>query len=241
VQQRVPSATVAALVALVVAGCSAGGAPAPTSPGASATPSPPPTSTAPSPTPTVVTREVVEDQGTAVRAGDARVRVLPAPGTDLDVERRDDGSVVVELDGPAWLAGAGARVLADGSALAGGGGVQPDGPRLAAAGDDVLRIDGPGSLWFAGTAVERVDWGDREGGRSLAVTPSAWAREGTDAARELIRDQLVAAEPEAGSATMLDQLRCHEIGAPDKATWNLEPWRPDVGLSGMIRALCNPE
>ncbi|WP_147572566.1 DUF2599 domain-containing protein, partial [Cellulomonas massiliensis] len=104
----------------------------------------------------------------------------------------------------------------------------------------VLRLAGPGALWFAGTAVEDAAWGEREGGRSLAVTPSAWARRGSDAARALVRRQLVAAEPDAGSATMLDQLRCHEIGAPDKATWNLEPWRPDVGLAATIRALCNP-
>jgi hypothetical protein len=39
---------------------------------------------------------------------------------------------------------------------------------------------------------------------------------------------------------MHDQLVCHGIGAPDKATWNLEPWRPDVGLLAVLAAGCNP-
>lgn len=182
----------------------------------------------------------MQDEGTAVRAARARLWVRTDAGTPVEVRRRDDGSVVVVVEGPAWVAGPGASVLPDGSALVGGGGLEPDGGRLSEAGHDVLRLDGPGALWFAGTAVEGTAWGDREGGRSLAVTPSAWARRGSDAARALLRRQLVAAEPDAGSATMLDQLRCHEIGAPDKATWNLEPWRPVVGLAATIRALCNP-
>jgi hypothetical protein len=39
---------------------------------------------------------------------------------------------------------------------------------------------------------------------------------------------------------MRDQLACHALGAPDKATWNLEPWRPDVGLLLIMAAGCNP-
>ncbi|CPU68017.1 Protein of uncharacterised function (DUF2599) [Mycobacteroides abscessus] len=52
--------------------------------------------------------------------------------------------------------------------------------------------------------------------------------------------QVVAAEPEADTPTMHDQLVCHAVGAPDKATWNLEPWRPDVGLLATMSARCNP-
>jgi hypothetical protein len=33
---------------------------------------------------------------------------------------------------------------------------------------------------------------------------------------------------------------CHAVGAPDKSTWNLEPWRPDVGLILTATAQCNP-
>lgn len=89
-------------------------------------------------------------------------------------------------------------------------------------------------------AVRSTDWGEREGGRSLAVDPTAWARAAGQAGQELVWAQVVAAEPEADTPTMHDQLVCHAVGAPDKATWNLEPWRPDVGLLATMSARCNP-
>ncbi|WP_415297824.1 DUF2599 domain-containing protein [Cellulosimicrobium sp. SJTW-1] len=89
-------------------------------------------------------------------------------------------------------------------------------------------------------AVRSTGWGEREGGRSLAVDPTAWARAAGQAGRELVWAQIVAAEPEADTPTMHDQLVCHAVGAPDKATWNLEPWRPDVGLLATMSARCNP-
>ena len=51
---------------------------------------------------------------------------------------------------------------------------------------------------------------------------------------------IAAADAEAGSPTMLQQLACHQLGARSKATWNLEPWRPDVDPFEMIAARCNP-
>ena len=95
---------------------------------------------------------------------------------------------------------------------------------------------------FAATAVLDATWRDLadEGGRSLAVEPADWARRGSLAAEEAVWSALVAAEPEADAQNVRDQLTCHLIGAPDKATWNLEPWRPDVGLLETIAALCNP-
>ncbi|QJW37923.1 DUF2599 domain-containing protein [Cellulosimicrobium protaetiae] len=105
--------------------------------------------------------------------------------------------------------------------------------------------DGPAAAWDVvvtlGTqAVRSTDWGDREGGRSLAVDPTAWARGAGQAGQELVWAQVVAAEPESDTPTMHDQLVCHAVGAPDKATWNLEPWRPDVGLLATMAARCNP-
>jgi hypothetical protein len=106
--------------------------------------------------------------------------------------------------------------------------------------------DPPGgtvSATFAGSAVRDATWRDlaEEGGRSLAVVPADWARAGGLAAEELVWAELTAQQPEADAPTVRDQLSCHMIGAPDKASWNLEPWRPDVGLLRMIGALCNPE
>lgn len=89
-------------------------------------------------------------------------------------------------------------------------------------------------------ALASATWGEREGGRSLAVAPAPWVRAGSAAGLALLEAQLVAAEPEAGSTTMHDQLLCHAVGAPEKETWNLEPWRPDVGLLGVLAAQCNP-
>ena len=158
----------------------------------------------------------------ATRA-DAPVALMAVPDP-FALDPEVDGTVVVRQDG-APVAG----VSSTGSG------------RLTGDGDVLeLRGDAGVGVWLAARMVEDLDWGEREGGRSLAVTPSAWARAGGLAAGELVPDQVVAAEPEAGTATMLDQLACHQLGAPDKATWNLEPWRPDVGQLDMIVARCNP-
>jgi hypothetical protein len=156
-------------------------------------------------------------------AADPPAALVAAPDPlALDLEL--DGTVVVRRD---------AAPVA-GLSSTGSGRLRGDG--------DVLELHGDvgAGVWLAAGMVEDLDWGEREGGRSLAVTPSAWARAGGLAAGELVPDQVVAAEPEAGSPTMLDQLACHQLGAPDKATWNLEPWRPDVGQLDMIVARCNP-
>lgn len=89
-------------------------------------------------------------------------------------------------------------------------------------------------------ALESADWGEREGGRSLAVVPSPWARAGGDAVLALLWSEIVEAAPEADNQSVRDQLTCHAVGAPDKARWNLEPWRPDVGLVSVLAARCNP-
>lgn len=149
-------------------------------------------------------------------------------------EPRADGSVAVRADG--------ATV---------GGLSAPRGARLVAVGDARLEVlatssgtsDGtPGEVTtvLGTSAVKSADWGDREGGRSLAVVPTDWAREAGQAGTDLAWAELVAADPEVDTATMHDQLECHAIGAPDKDSWNLEPWRPDVGLLATMAARCNP-
>lgn len=90
------------------------------------------------------------------------------------------------------------------------------------------------------SAVASTAWGEREGGRSLAVEPTAWARAAGEAGWTLAWAELVAADPSLDVATMRDQLVCHGVGARQKATWNLEPWRPDVGLVAVLAARCNP-
>jgi hypothetical protein len=180
------------------------------------------------------TLTVLDDAGTPV-GGLAAPRVVgphgaqqPGDGAALGDATGDEG---VTTDGPS--SGPLRLVLVDAHhaevTLAPAGGTVGDG---AAAWDVVVSL---------GTqAVRSTDWGEREGGRSLAVDPTAWARAAGRAGQELVWAQLVAAEPEADIPTMHDQLVCHAVGAPDKATWNLEPWRPDVGLLATMAARCNP-
>jgi len=128
-----------------------------------------------------------------------------------------------------------------------GGLSAPRGARLVAVDATHLEVrptatsDPADATTVLGTAgVRSADWGDREGGRSLAVDATAWARGAGQAGVDLVWAELVAADPQVDTATMHDQLECHAIGAPDKDSWNLEPWRPDVGLVATMAARCNP-
>jgi len=191
--------------------------------------------------------------GTRVQSHGATIWVAPQADVSMTSKKLADGSVRLTFrdrrepatGAPlAYATGKDPRAFADGSALAGGGGLAPTNASFAAADDGVLaltaRTTGAAKIWFTGSAVAKTEWGNREGGRSLAVTPTDWARVGSLAASELTWSQLIADEPEADSPTVHEQLSCHELGAPDKATWNLEPWRPEVGALEMISARCNP-
>jgi hypothetical protein len=90
------------------------------------------------------------------------------------------------------------------------------------------------------SVVASASWGDREGGRSLAVTPTDWGRVSGATGSATAWADLLAVEPAADTPGMQTQLQCHLIGARDKATWNLEPWRPDLGLVEYALARCNP-
>ncbi|RHA37785.1 DUF2599 domain-containing protein [Cellulomonas rhizosphaerae] len=243
------------MAVLLTAGCSATAAPPAPTTRTSTTTSAAPTSHAPTPTPTPTapTATEVGADGTRIRSDGAQVRVLTAPGVRMEKKAADDGSVHLTFVVPAgattatplaFVAGAHAQPFADGTATAGGGGLSPTHGTLAASSDDVLVVLPRGTddvtVWFAGATITKTRWANQEGGRSLAVTPTAWTRAGGLAAHDLVWSQLVEREPDANSATMRAQLQCHELGAPDKPTWNLEPWRPEVSDLEMIAARCNP-
>ncbi|MFD6134369.1 DUF2599 domain-containing protein [Isoptericola sp. NPDC060257] len=172
----------------------------------------------------------------AVGDADPPTITLVSGGT---FETRVDGSVTVRSDGTAvggLSAPRGARLTAvDGSRLE---------VRTTGGTDHEGREDdedhGDLSTVLGTSSVASTDWGDREGGRSLAVVPTVWAREAGQAGTDLVWAELVAADPGVDTATMHDQLECHAFGAPDKDSWNLEPWRPDVGLVATMAARCNP-
>ena len=161
----------------------------------------------------------------SVSTGEA---ILTAP-TGTTFRALDDGSAVVEDGAGAFVAG----VSTDRARHPAGAG----GPDLGAAHRHGARPASGSRAW-----PSRTPSGARpKGGTSLAVTPSAWARAWSQAASVGLWSQLVVREPDADTPRCSAQLECHELGAPDKATWNLEPWRPDVSAVDMIAARCNPE
>jgi Protein of unknown function (DUF2599) len=215
-----------------------------------------------------VSLRIAAREAVVVEAGDTpglqQVALSLAPGDSADLTLSSAGALDVDSDGSITvLDGNGTPVAAVGPP-APPSGTEDDGPRIEVTDTDTtharIEVDDPirpaqgsgatgkaaptGPLqvtFVVGTeAIESATWGENEGGRSLAVDPTNWARHAGQAGVDLIRTQLVAAEPDAGSSTMGDQLVCHAVGAPDKATWNLEPWRPDVGLILTATAQCNP-
>jgi hypothetical protein len=244
-------ALAAALLVLALAACTPGHAepPTPTSPTPSATAAPAAVQDPDDPA-------VVRATGTALTSGGVTVLVAaPAVGVTPDA----DSSARLDVPGgDARLAapeGMTLTALSDGSAVvrdASGAFVaglttEPWGARLTQVGPEVVRLThaqddpGPAGAWFTSVVVDSAVWGRAEGGRSLAVSPSGWGRVGSLAAQEGLWAQVVAQAPDADTPGMRAQLECHELGAPDKETWNLEPWRPDVDALEMIKDRCNPE
>nr|WP_221333559.1 DUF2599 domain-containing protein [Nocardia transvalensis] len=93
--------------------------------------------------------------------------------------------------------------------------------------------------------VDRVEWTDDPDGRRLHVYPSSAGRADTfPAALDRAWGEVLAGSPDADSPGMYDQFKCHwewaRLVAPDKPSWNLEPWRPAPGYQGTVSARCNP-
>ena len=236
---RTRAALVATVAALVLVGCS----PDPAEPAP-----PPPTSVTPTPPADPTDPTVIRATGTPLTSG-AVTLTLSVAGLAVTVD--PDGSARATAPAGVLIAapeGLTISALTDGTAVVRDGAgafvagltTDPWGTALAQVGPAVVRLDNAADLWFTSVAVESAVWGEAEGGRSLAVTPSAWARARGLAAQEGLWAQVVALAPDADTPGMKAQLECHELGAPDKPTWNLEPWRPDVDAFEMIRERCNP-
>lgn len=99
----------------------------------------------------------------------------------------------------------------------------------------------PAAPPFVGSAT----WVRGSGGRSLHVVPTATGRvaQGAGDAVEAWSEVLGLA-PDADQPGMRAQFDCHwtyaRLVAPDKPSWNLEPWRPVVSADQMVQARCNP-
>ncbi|MFC6010535.1 DUF2599 domain-containing protein [Nocardia lasii] len=93
--------------------------------------------------------------------------------------------------------------------------------------------------------IDHLSWTENLDGPRLLVYPTEAGRKtaatGTD---ELAWQEILALDPTADAPGMRDQFVCHWVWArmvaPDKPSWNLEPWRPDVGYQAVVAANCNP-
>jgi hypothetical protein len=93
---------------------------------------------------------------------------------------------------------------------------------------------------------EWAHWGDLS---SLRVYPTMSGREaavqpGTIALADEAWAEVLTSTPDADIPGMREQFMCHwqwaEFAEPGKASWNLEPWRPEVDATTMFTAGCNP-
>jgi len=94
--------------------------------------------------------------------------------------------------------------------------------------------------------VEWAKWGDLS---SLRVYPTesgrlAAGQIGTNAQADEAWTEVLTLSPDADIPGMRAQFDCHwqlaEFAMPGKTSWNLEPWRPEVGGEEMVATHCNP-
>ena len=78
-------------------------------------------------------------------------------------------------------------------------------------------------------------------GLIYSVTPTAWGRGVPDAGLGALWNEAVS-KGVPNRQGLYEQLICHPLSqvARVKSTWNLDTWRPTVGLVRTIAALCNP-
>ncbi|CAN3126918.1 DUF2599 domain-containing protein [Mycobacterium sp. smrl_JER01] len=97
--------------------------------------------------------------------------------------------------------------------------------------------------------IERAVWAKWGDLSSLRVYPTASARRisghaGTQPLAEAAWVEVLALSPDAAIPGMREQFMCHwnfaEFAQPGKTSWNLEPWRPEVGPDEMMATRCNP-
>lgn len=99
---------------------------------------------------------------------------------------------------------------------------------------------------FAGSPlIDHTEWTDDPDGRRLHVYPTAAGRaDRFPTALDRAWSEVLADSPDADSPGMYDQFQCHWVWArmvaPNKPSWNLEPWRPAVGYQATVQAMCNP-
>lgn len=106
--------------------------------------------------------------------------------------------------------------------------------------------------WVFIDLIKDATWELEQGGWTLHVTPTTWARAqaggylpGAAGWNELYsKYKDVGRGIRSNLNGMRDQYICHQVFVairyPNKPTWNLDEWRPDVGYLNTVNASCNP-
>ena len=104
--------------------------------------------------------------------------------------------------------------------------------------------------WFGKDLISSASWVRYTEGWTLQVTPTQWARSnaGSYAVGAAGWLELKAKYQNRGLNTnltgMQDQYICHQqlvaVRDRNKATWNLDEWRPSVGYVQTVNSYCNP-
>jgi hypothetical protein len=93
--------------------------------------------------------------------------------------------------------------------------------------------------------IDHVEWTEAIDGPRLLVFPTPPGRQTTfPGSEERAWQEVLAQSTDADTPSMRDQFVCHwewaRMVAPNKPSWNLEPWRPAVDYQATVRAGCNP-
>jgi hypothetical protein len=106
--------------------------------------------------------------------------------------------------------------------------------------------------WLWMDLIKSAKWqnNDQGYGRTLAVTPTTWARLQAGGYLPGVAGwhELYDKYKDKGLTNNLDSMEnqyiCHQqfvaIRSPRKPTWDLDEWRPDVGYPKTVAAQCNP-
>lgn len=99
--------------------------------------------------------------------------------------------------------------------------------------------------WLGKTLISKVTLSYVVGkGTTYKVYPTTWGRWTGSGARWSAWKEVIAINSRINRGNLKDQFYCHfdvvRLRAPNKASWNLDSWRPDVSYASTIRQDCNP-